>query len=240
MGQWQLQLLGDQKRRILLMPRPGQNLIQPSPPISSRGMTLIELMVGLAIMALLLMSGAPAFSDWIRNIQIRSASESLLNGLQHARTEAVRRNIPTRFQLVDSLEANCGVSNAGRNWVVNLDQNRRTSPAGGCDKTADGQNDPFILQKTAATSSAAVTINAARGAFAFNGLGQQIAVDGAAASLLSTINITSSQGACVKPDGSGGTARCLRIEISLGGQMRLCDPGLPDTPANRAMSCEPL
>lgn len=217
----------------------------PATPRPSRGVTLIELMIGLAVLAMLLLSGAPAFSDWIRNTRIRSASESILNGIQFARTEAVRRNTPTRFQLVDSLDAQCSTSASGANWIVNLDPDRATSPVGDCDKDINGDTPPHILQKATATSSPAIVVTAERdnsapfAAMSFNSVGQQIAVDTEAPAVLSRINITSSQGECIKPDGSGGTVRCLRVEITRGGQARLCDPGLADTPANRSMACEP-
>ena len=46
-----------------------------------RGMTMIELMVGIAIVALLLALTAPSFSSWIQSTQIRTAAETLQNGL---------------------------------------------------------------------------------------------------------------------------------------------------------------
>lgn len=64
-----------------------------------RGVTLIELMIGLAIMAILLAAGLPGFNVWIQNTQIRTAAESIQNGLQLARAEAVRRNEQVNFIL---------------------------------------------------------------------------------------------------------------------------------------------
>jgi len=55
-----------------------------------QGVTLIELMVGIAILATLLAMGIPAFTGWIQDTQVRTAAESILNGLQTARAEAVR------------------------------------------------------------------------------------------------------------------------------------------------------
>lgn len=207
----------------------------PTAPRRLRGVTLIELMIGLAVLALMLMSGAPAFSDWIRNTQIRTASEAILNGVQYARTEAVRRNTTTRFQLTSSLDGQCVVAGSGRNWVVTMGKD--SNPKSGCDANPSDTAEPLILQKAAVTSSDMVTIATTRPALAFNGLGQQIAVDGSAPESISVINIASTQGACMKANGSGGTVRCLRIELSRGGQARLCLPGLADTPANRSMAC---
>ena len=57
-----------------------------------RGFTLVELMIGIAIVGLSLVMAAPSFSSWIQSTQIRTAAEAVQNGLQLARGEAVRRN----------------------------------------------------------------------------------------------------------------------------------------------------
>jgi len=72
-----------------------------------RGVTLIELMIGIAIMAILLTVGLPGFKVWMLNTQIRTATESMQNGLQLARAEAVRRNEQVNFILV-----------TGTSWTV--------------------------------------------------------------------------------------------------------------------------
>jgi type IV fimbrial biogenesis protein FimT len=65
-----------------------------------RGFTLIELLVALTIAGFLLMLGLPSLSEFLRNSEIRSTTESLVNGLRMARTEAVRRNQLVTFTLV--------------------------------------------------------------------------------------------------------------------------------------------
>lgn len=71
-------------------------------PGKQSGVTLIEMMIGIAIVSLLMLIGAPAFSLWVQNTQTRTAAESVQNGLQIARTEAVRRNVNVRFNLTDA------------------------------------------------------------------------------------------------------------------------------------------
>jgi len=63
------------------------------------GVTLIELMIGLAIVALMLTMGLPSISTWMANAQLRSATESIQSGLQLARGEAVRRNALVGFTM---------------------------------------------------------------------------------------------------------------------------------------------
>ena len=64
------------------------------------GFTLIELAIALAIAALLMMLAMPSFSAFLRNSEIRSTTESIVNGLRVARSEAVRRNQTVSFTLV--------------------------------------------------------------------------------------------------------------------------------------------
>ncbi len=63
------------------------------------GITLIEIMVSIAIVGILFAMGLPAYSTWIQNTQIRTAAESILNGLQTAKNEAIRRNVAMQFKL---------------------------------------------------------------------------------------------------------------------------------------------
>jgi type IV fimbrial biogenesis protein FimT len=56
------------------------------------GFTLIEIMISVAIVGILLMVGIPSFTKWIADQRARTAAEAMLNGMQSARNEAVRRN----------------------------------------------------------------------------------------------------------------------------------------------------
>ena len=72
-------------------------------------MTLIELMIGLAIAAILLLLAAPAYRDFIANTNVRNAAENTVAGLRQARAEAVKRNgqvqlRPRCRRVVDLLE----------------------------------------------------------------------------------------------------------------------------------------
>jgi type IV fimbrial biogenesis protein FimT len=69
------------------------------------GFTLIELMVALAIVALLLLLGMPSFTTFVRNSEVRSTSESIINGLRAATTEAANRNRKVTFELASATAA---------------------------------------------------------------------------------------------------------------------------------------
>lgn len=62
-----------------------------------RGLTLIELVVTLAIGGILLSMAAPALADFWLNHQLREAGNALLAEALYARTEAIKRNVPTRL-----------------------------------------------------------------------------------------------------------------------------------------------
>ncbi|MFN5746320.1 MAG: Tfp pilus assembly protein FimT/FimU [Methylococcaceae bacterium] len=200
--------------------------MQQSSPFES-GITLIEVLTTLAVVSLVLGLGVPGISDWIRNAQIRTTAEALQSGLQLARAEAVKRNAPVRFQLVDGAGAACTHSTRSGLWVVSLND-----PAGKCDyvpadppappAAAEGA-DPYIIQaRLAMEIQAAVTVAANQGLIVFNVLGQRTAASAA----LGAVNLSVSSpagGSCLA---EGGTVRCLRVAVSTAGQIRLCDPSL--------------
>jgi len=190
------------------------------------GVSLIELMIGLAILGILIMIGLPSMTVWLNNSQIRTAGETLLAGLTLARVEAVRRNQVVRFQLVTNLTSACTISTAGTNWVVSLDD-----PTSLCDaapgEPALGDPPPRIIQnRSGAEGTTRAVMNATpAGVVHFNGLGRITSPGGAAN--MTRIDISNPKGgACENPDGTGGPMRCLRINISIGGEAKMCDPAV--------------
>lgn len=61
------------------------------------GFTLIELMVTLAVAAILLAIAVPSFRDMLERNRVAAQSNELLGGLQTARSEAIRKNATHRF-----------------------------------------------------------------------------------------------------------------------------------------------
>jgi len=190
----------------------------------SHGFTLIEMMVTLAVFALLLAIGLPGMTTWLQNTQIRTATETMQAGLQFARAEALRRNKAVRFQLVDSLAGGCALSEKGTSWVVNLGDPDAT---GQCDAAESEDKDPKILQKRSGTEGTPnATVESAGDAryVKFNGLGRVIVEPGVLP--ITQIDIRNpSGGAC---QDKGGPMRCLRLTVSTGGDMRTCDPAVVD------------
>jgi type IV fimbrial biogenesis protein FimT len=189
---------------------------------SQSGMSLIELVIGLAIMGILIAIGLPNMATWLNNSQIRTAGETMLAGLTLARVEAVRRNQVVRFQMVSDLTAGCVITQAGTSWVVSQDD-----PTGQCDQAASDAAAPRIIQKRSGSEGTprAVVTAATSGTVHFNGLGRVTSPGGALnITQLSISNPTG--GTCEHVD--GGDMRCLRIDISVGGEARMCDPAVTD------------
>ncbi len=200
---------------------------QPSlPRTRARGMTLIELMIGIALVSILLMMGMPSLSVWMQNSRIRAAAETLQNSVQHARAEAVRRNQVVRIQLVDTLDNACNLSSTGMNWATNVGSG--TTPASGCGEAISDTGDFRLVQKGPLSTAANVRVTASQTVYAFNGMGQQAATTNPTTTPPSGLSValTSTQGSCVK---DGGEIRCLNITVSPAGQVRMCDPSVSTT-----------
>jgi len=56
-----------------------------------RGFTLLELMVTIAVLAILATVGVPSFRDLIQNNRVTTQTNELVSALSFARTEAVKR-----------------------------------------------------------------------------------------------------------------------------------------------------
>jgi len=63
------------------------------------GFTLVELLIGLGIAALLMVLALPSFALWIADSQIRAAAESIATGLRYAQGEAIKRNSQVAFTI---------------------------------------------------------------------------------------------------------------------------------------------
>lgn len=190
-----------------------------------RGFSLIELIVGMLILGILLALAMPGFSNWLHNARVRTTAESVQNGLQLARAEAVRRNTPVLFSLVTTTDAGCARDPAGPNWVISLDD-----PTGKCDEAPSDDADPRIIQsRSAAEGGAAVTIDSDQSSFLFNSLGRLTTPAGNVNFLITR------EEDCLE---KAGPVRCLRVMVSIGGQIRMCDPD-PALPAGHTQACPP-
>jgi type IV fimbrial biogenesis protein FimT len=177
------------------------------------GFNLIELMLAIAVLSLILGYGVPSFVESIRNTQVRGLAESLQNGLQRARAEAIKRNRPVSFWLVTPPvgipDASCALSSTSASWVVSLD-----NPAGRCEVAPSDGTTPRIVQVVGSTSgsinvAATNATGSAATSITFNPFGQPLA----SPAPIARIDLTHVE--------TG--VRRLSIQISSSGGVRMCD-----------------
>ncbi|MGN5139284.1 GspH/FimT family pseudopilin [Aeromonas sp. 164P] len=89
------------------------------------GFTLIELMVTIALTALLLTVGIPSFNSLLGSMNMVSQSNEFVQALQLARTEAVRRNQTVRLS---ALPTNVNSTRWEAGWQVWVDANANDQP----------------------------------------------------------------------------------------------------------------
>lgn len=99
------------------------------------GFTLVELMVAIAIGALLMMVAAPGMVGFQRNAELTSRANALLAAVQAARGEAMKRGMAALV-----VPAGDG-SDWRRGWVVFVDQDR--------DQRYDAARDITVLEQPA-------------------------------------------------------------------------------------------
>jgi type IV fimbrial biogenesis protein FimT len=191
-----------------------------------RGFTIIELMIAVTLVAVIMAIAAPSLAAWLQNAQIRTASEAIQSGLQVARTEAVRRNSTVRFQMVTDISSACALSTASGNWVVSV-----ADPTAACNVSPSDTTAPRIIQVRAnQEGSEKAVIAATQAVIGFNSLGRQVSVTNADGTTTAnppvavTINVTNPTGGNCKV--ASGPMRCMQIQVSAGGQIRMCDPSI--------------
>ena len=77
--------------------------LRASRRFAPQGFSAIELTVVVAIIGIVMAIAIPAFNTMILNAKIKGVAESIQAGLRQARSEAIKRNAPMRFQLVTVL-----------------------------------------------------------------------------------------------------------------------------------------
>lgn len=128
----------------------------------SRGFTLLELMVVLALAAVILGLGAPQFREFTRNNRMVTVANDFLGGVQSARTEAIKRQMAIGSVALcpsanpDATTPTClaDTTRQFNGWIVFVDTNNN------CDRdTADATE---IVLRTGSRIDTDNTVNSHR------------------------------------------------------------------------------
>lgn len=167
-------------------------------------------MVGLVVAGILFGIGVPNFRNWIQSAQIRTGAEAIENGLQVALNNAVTSNSPVQFSLQGA--------GTTASWTIGC-------PPGVTCGLATPQS------YSAVDGAPNATVTATQTTVIFNGLGRVTPVP--AGPITFDVQNQNVGGACAP----GGPMRCLRVRVSAGGDIRMCDPALTLTKPGDPQAC---
>lgn len=176
--------------------------------LKNRGFSLIELLIGFALIGILTVMAIPAFENWIRNSEIRNAAESIANGVQIARAEAISRNVPIQM-----------VFGPGTGWTVSvvssgaqIQQRSSLEGSGGTLLILNDEDEDGVTDSPLATR------------ITFNGMGWRVP-NADASPLVNRMDLRNPVGGtCLHVN--AGPMRCMRTVITASGSARMCDPAV--------------
>ena len=167
---------------------------------AARGFTLIEILFSLVVLGILISLGVPSFFEFLQNQKTRAAADAILNGVQLARAEAIRRNLAVQMKLTALPASDWTVAESASGTVVQ----QRSSQEG----TAN-----IVVTAVDSAGNAATTVT-------FSSLGG-ITANADSTSALAKIDVSNPS--------ITANARPLRILVSGGGSLRFCDPAISVT-----------
>jgi len=178
------------------------------------GWTLIEMVIVTTIFGLMMAMGLPMMSGMLANGRVRTAVDSLQDGLGIAQAEALRRSAPTELIVLDGdpVRSNvaAGAQASGGNWMVRV-------PA---DATRGLASADFVRGSAAADPGNAATIQNRAGAIgvAFASNGRVLSSTGGVYAPITApvvFHVTAQ-----------GADRPMCVYVTIGGSLKTCDPQL--------------
>jgi len=169
----------------------------------SRGVTMVELLVVLAIASILLSVAAPAYQQLVRRQQLRAAVTDLVAALDLTRSQAIARG---RIVMLAPLDPGGVDWKAG--WIVFVDADGNRRP---------GAGEAVLFQRGPLPDGVrvgiAMTSKAPPAYVAYNGMGRSCSAANSLAARWGTLSLA-----------LGDDAR--NIKINMLGRLRVCDPAV--------------
>ncbi|HEY2336989.1 MAG TPA: GspH/FimT family pseudopilin [Burkholderiales bacterium] len=166
-------------------------------PAAARGFTIIEVLISLVVLGVLVAMAGPSFFGFMQNSQIRAAANAMQNGLQVARANAIARNLQVQLAV-----------GPGSGWTVS-----EVTSGSVIQTRVHEEGTPNVGVNTLPAGAFKVT---------FTPLGA-VTVDPSGVTRMDFVN--PSGGGC-ETDSPAGNMRCLRIVVTGGGSIKMCDPKL--------------
>jgi len=119
----------------------GQGLVQGR----TDGFTLVELLITIGIAGVLAVLAVPSFSSFINSTRQSSVSMQLVSDLNHARSEAIKRNNRVLVCVRNSAGTDCATgTNWQAGWLVCIDADSDNT----CDATSTANPNPLDVRPT--------------------------------------------------------------------------------------------
>jgi type IV fimbrial biogenesis protein FimT len=174
------------------------------------GFTLVELMVTLAVLAIVLVAAVPSFVDFFDKSRVRGAADNVISVISNARAESVKTD----------LDVNLAFTGSGTSWCVGA--NSATPPSGGAEAGAAAPCDCSVSTECLVSGvRSAIDVGAAPG----------VSIGTLPAALIfdSKLGVISPLGARAVTLTSPRGKYDLTVQVNALGQARLCVPtGKPD------------
>jgi prepilin-type N-terminal cleavage/methylation domain-containing protein len=107
-----------------------------------RGFTVLELMIGVGVAAILAVVAAPSLRDFTNETRLRSMSSQLVSDLNFARLEAIKRNARVLVCAKDAAANTCATATNWQNgWLVCYDADSDDA----CDATIATDPNPMKI-----------------------------------------------------------------------------------------------